>query len=427
MHLKGKVRLKRSLGLFEMTTYGIGIIVGAGIYALIGQGAATAGNALWLSFFVGAVIAALTALSYAELGSMFPRDAAEYIYSKKAFDSKSISFVVGWLTIFVQIVAASTVSLGFGGYLYNLTGINPVVAALSLVIVLSFINFLGIKESAAVTIITTMIEMAGLIIVIIIGSRFFGSVNYFEMPQGLSGVLTAAIIMFFAYLGFEEIVNVSEEIKNPRKVIPKAIFLSVSISTVIYMLVSIAAVSTISWQKLGQFQAPLTEIAAIGLPQSSLIMSIIALFSTGSTALIMLLATSRKIFGMTEEHSALPSFLSALHPKRRTPHFAITIALLISIGLIMIGNIKTVAELTNFGAFAVFFTVNLSLIWLRYREPNAKRPFKVPFNIGNFPVTAALGSAITLYMLKFFEPQIALFTVLLILGGFFFFIFLTRK
>ena len=140
-------KLRRSLGLFELTAYGVGIILGAGIYALIGQAAALAGNALWMSFFIGAIIAAFTGLSYAELGTMYPKEAAEYVYSRKAFRSKRLAFMVGWLIVFVALVAAATVALGFGGYLQAITGIPMIIGAAGLILALSFLNFWGIDDS----------------------------------------------------------------------------------------------------------------------------------------------------------------------------------------------------------------------------------------------------------------------------------------
>ncbi|MFQ6056002.1 MAG: APC family permease, partial [Methanosarcinales archaeon] len=304
-----KPKLKKALGLFEVTIYGVGIILGAGIYALIGEAAAVAGNALWIAFFVGAVIAAFTGLSYAELGTMYPKEAAEYVYSKKAFNSNLLSFLVGWLIIFVEIVAAATVALGFGGYFYSLTGFSPILSAIILIGILSFLNFWGIKESARFNVIFTLIEAAGLILIIVLGLNYFGSVNYFEAPQGFSGILMAAILVFFAYIGFEDMVNVAEETRKPRKVIPKALIISLIITTLVYMLVSIASVSVIPWNELGASSAPLAAVSEKAWTGSSSLLSIIALFATGNTVLILLIVTSRMIYGMADKKS-LPKYLS---------------------------------------------------------------------------------------------------------------------
>ncbi|MBU3896776.1 MAG: APC family permease [Nanoarchaeota archaeon] len=393
-------KLKRELGLLEITVYGVGIILGAGIYALIGQAAGIAGNSLWLSFLIGAIIASLTGLSYAELGTMFPKAAAEYVYTKKAFNRPLISFLVGWLILVTSLVSAATVALGFGGYLNGLTGFNVTMGAILLILGCSFLNFYGMKQSARMNVVFTLIEVAGLIMILFIGLPYWGSVNYFEMPNGLNGVFTAAMLIFFAYLGFEDIVNVAEETKKPKQIIPKAIILSVLISTVLYMAISISAISVVPWEVLGQSVAPLADVASTGLPGSGFLLSIIALFATANTVLIILIVNSRMIWGMAND-GALPKLISKIHPIRATPYIAVIITMLVCLAFSLNGNIRVVAEITNMGMFLIFISVNAALIYLRYKMPNVKRPFKVPFNIGKLPVLPVLGLLFCVYMLKY--------------------------
>lgn len=411
-----EVKLKRELGLFELMMYGVGIILGAGIYALIGKAAGVAGNALWMAFGIGALIATFTGLSYAELGSMFPKEAAEYIYSKRAFRSHLLSFLIGWLIIFIGCVAAATVALGFGGYFYSLTGVSSILSAIVLIAVLSALNFWGIKESAKANILFTLIELSGLLLIIFLAANYFGSVNYFEAPAGISGVFAAAILIFFAYLGFEDIVNMAEETKNPKKVVPKALILSILISTVLYILVSLSAVSIMPWQKLGASAAPLADVANVALPGSAVILSLIALFATSNTVLILLIVESRMAWGMAHEGS-LPRILSKIHHIRRTPWIAIIGVMALAGAFTLIGNIKTVAEITDWGAFLIFMSVNASLIWLRFKEPKLKRPFKVPLNIGRFPVLPALGIAFCLFMLTHFDLLVTSFGIFILVLG----------
>ena len=286
-----RYKLKRELNLFTTTLYGIGIILGAGIYALIGVGAGIAGNMLWLAFLLSAVLAFFTGLSYAELSSSYPKEAAEYNYTKKAFNNKTLSFVVGWLLIIASILAAATVSLGFAGYLNNLIGGNIIFIAISLIIILSLINYYGIKESATFNVIGSIIEVAGLVFVALIGLYFFSDfdVNFFELPQsGFSGILSAVAIIFFAYLGFEDIANVSEEVKNAKKIVPKALVFALIISTLLYMLVSISSIGVLGWEALSESKAPLSDVVGKAIPNASVIMSIIALFATSNTVLILL-------------------------------------------------------------------------------------------------------------------------------------------
>ena len=394
--------LRRELGLKEAVFYGVGMIIGAGIYALIGEAAGVAGNAVWMAFGLGALIAAFTGLSYAELGTMFPKSAAEYVYTKEAFGKNWFPFLVGWFIIIGAILAASAVSLGFGGYLYALTGLPIVPSAIGLVIAASFLNFWGIKQSAKANIAFTLIELIGLIIIIILGFKFIGSVDYFEMPNGFPGVMSAALLIFFAYIGFEDVVNVAEETKNPIKVIPKALIISIAVTTLIYILVSISAVSIIPWDQLGQSTAPLADVAEVALPGSSFLLSIIALFATANTVLILLIVESRMIWGMAREGS-LPKIFSKLHHTRSTPWVAILLVMFVCFAFVSIGNIKTVAEITNFNVFLVFLSVNAALIWLRFKKPKLKRPFRVPFSIGKLPILPSIGLLFCLYMLSSFR------------------------
>ena len=168
------VGLKRELGLFEATVYGVGIILGAGIYALIGEAAGLTGNSVWLSFVVGAIVASFTGLSYAELATMIPKAAAEYVYLRKA-GSKMLGFLIGWLIIFTGVASAATVALGFGGYFKGLFELPIVFTAAALIGILSYINFLGIKQSSRFNVIFTAVEVIGLVMVIVLGLTVFGN------------------------------------------------------------------------------------------------------------------------------------------------------------------------------------------------------------------------------------------------------------
>ena len=419
-------KLKRALGLFETTMYGIGIILGAGIYVLIGKAAGIAGNAIWISFLISAIIASFTGLSYAELSSMFPKSAAEYLYTQKAFKNKLASFIVGWLTIYVIIVASAAVSLGFGGYLHAMTGVPTVAGALGLIAALSFINFWGIKESSTFNIIFTIIEFIGLAIIIFLGSSYLGSVDYFEAPAGTIGIMTAAVLVFFAYLGFEDLVNVSEEVKNAPRTMPRALMISIAVTTLLYIMVSISAVSILPWQELGASHAPLADVANRAMPGSSGLLSGIALFATANTVLFLLIAGSRIIYGMAGQ-GALHKSLSSVHKTRRTPWIAVAAIGAIAAAFTLIGSIRVVAELTDFGAFLVFMAVNLSVIALRIRQPGLKRPFKVPLNIGRLPLLPILGALFCVGMLFYFNMETALFGAFVIALGAGFYLVTNRK
>lgn len=408
--------LKRELSLFQVVLYGLGVIIGAGIYVLIGRAAGMAGNSLWIAYIIAAVIASLTGLSYAELSSMFPRSGAEYVYTRKAFSSKIFSFSISWFIIFIGAVSAATVALGFGGYFQNIFGTPMVLNASVLIILLSFLNFYGLKESMKLNLLLVAVTVGGLLLIIFLGIPYMGSVNYFDMKFGFEGVMAAAAFIFFAYLGFEDIVNISEEAKKPRSAVPKAIIISVLITTILYVLVSISAVSILPWQELAKSPAPLADVAGAVIPNSSGAFSIFALVATASTVLIFLIAYSRMLYGMTEEHS-LPKIFSSLHPSRRTPWVAIFSLMFVALLFVFVGDIKTVASITDFGAFLIFSFVNLSLIWLRYKEPAVERGFRVPINIGVFPVLPFIGLLFNVVMLFQFDWSIVLLSIAIIASG----------
>jgi len=408
--------LRRHMGLFSTTMYGVGIILGAGIYVLVGSAAATAGNSVWISFLLGMAVSALSGLSYAELASMYPRAAAEYVFVKNAFRNNFLASTIGWLTIFISIIAAATVALGFGGYLTEFANIPIIVSATLLIVGLSIVNFLGIRESSTLNIVFTLVEVAGLGIVIYLGffSNHLQHVNYLEMPFGIQGVFSGFILIFFAFIGFEDIVNISEETRNPRRIIPKAIFFSILITGIIYILVSLASIQIMPWNDLGQSLAPLADVAGKVLGVNGMVLlSAIALFATTNTVLIVLLSGSRMLYGLSS-HGSLHNVFSKIHLRTKTPWVAIVTIMMASILFVMIGNIITVANITVFLLVIVYSMVNLSVIVLRLREPNIERHFKVPFNIRNYPILPIIGLGSTLFMLTQFGIYVMLLGVCMI-------------
>ena len=416
-----KYKLKRQIGLFEAVLYGIGVILGAGVYALIGVGAGIAGNALWVSFLIGAVIAALTGFSYAELSSMYPKEAAEYVYTKHAFRRKWLPFIVQWIMLFVVMVGAATVALGFAGYFSFLFGGRIHLIALLLIITMSLISYFGIKESAKYNDISTIIELSGLAAIILLGiyyvvkNNIFSSISLFETPAGITGIFTATTVMYFAFIGFEALVNISEEVKKPEKTIPKALLISLFASAIIYVLVSISAVGIMGSEALAKSEAPLAETAEKVIPKSSLVLSLIALFATSNTVLISLIVASRLLYGLSS-NGLLPKMFSAIN-RHGTPYTSVmAVGALAGLSL-FIGNIKNLAHLVDLGIFVVYTFINASVIILRYKEPHTKRPFNSPFNIGRFPVLAFLGILLNLGMLYFFDINTFIYGIMLALFG----------
>lgn len=385
-------KLKRTLNLFDTTIAGIGIIIGAGVYAIIGSAAGIVGNAIWLSFLIGAIVAGLTALGYAELSNLFPKAGAEYVYTRNSFGNR-IAFLVNWLLVIGTVFSVATVSLGFAKYLNYFIEVPYAVAAASLIVLFTLLNIYGIKESVIVANIGGIIEISGLLIIIFLGFPYIGSVDYFELPPDAhySALFFGASLLFFAFLGFESVPRLSEETKDAERIIPKATLLSLAISTVIYLLVSIVAVSVVDWHVLSASHAPLAEVAtkAMGSGAGTLL-AVIALFATANTVLLMLITTTRLLYGLGEG-GRLFSKLGEVAEKRRTPWVAATILGMLSFLAVLSGDISFVAYSADFSTFFTFAAVNLAVVWFRYTRPDLKRGFKVPDVFGTplIPMFAA--------------------------------------
>ena len=414
-----KLRLKRDVTLVTAILYGVGIILGAGVYALVGEAAGLAGNSLWLSFVLAAAVSAFTGLSYMELISMFPRSAAEYTYVKHAFRNKLLAFNVGWIEIFADTIAASAVSLGFAGYFHALFGAPIILTALVLIFIMSVVNFWGMKESSRLNVVFTLVEIAGLVLVVVLALAYgkFGSVDYLEMPHGVTGTLSAAALIFFAYIGFEDLANISEEVKDARKNVPKALLMSIIITTVIYVLVGIAVVSLVDWQELAASKAPLAfAVSSVLGGPGFWVMSIIALFATANTVLLSLIVSSRMMYGMGRDRS-FPEALSKIHKKRRTPYVAVLVTMILAMAFVLFGHINIVASITDLGTFYVFIFVNASAIILRYRMPKVKRLFRTPLNIGRFPLIPFFGLLSSLILVSHLRIEAILIGLALAAAG----------
>ncbi|MDD5172201.1 MAG: amino acid permease [Candidatus ainarchaeum sp.] len=407
--------LKRELGLFSTTLYGVGVIIGAGIYALIGTAAADGGNTLWLAFLISAIIAIFTGLSYAELSSMFPKEAAEYTYTRKAFKKEVLSFAVGWLLAIGTVIAASTVAMGFAGYFCDLFGGDEKMVAVGLIVLMTALNYIGIKESAFFNNFSSILEVLGLLIVIAIGFFIVSPAHFdlFQLPaSGFAGIMTAVSIIFFAYIGFENVANLAEEVKESRKIVPKALLLSLVISSVLYMLVAIAAVSRVGWEALSKSGAPLVLVVSDVLGPYSAILSFTALFATANTALIFLIASSRMLYGMAHNGSLSPMFSTI--GSRGTPYISVLLVGIVAAVLAYATEIRTVAQLTDLAVFMAYLAVNAALIALAGSK--LKRGFLSPRLFG-IPVFAYLGVLTAFIMLFHFGLNIWLMELVILAVG----------
>jgi len=396
--------LERTLSLPAVAISGIGIILGAGVYALIGEAAYLSGNALWLSFLFSALIAAFTGLSYMELSSMFTEASAEYEYTRRSFGG-TLAFIVGIMVILSGIVGASTVALGFAGYFSTFTGLSLMPVAIAVLIVLSAVIFSGIRQSAAVAIVFTLIEAGGIVGMIIIGFPYIGSVDYLAMPLGIAGVFQASALIFFAYQGFEEIVKLSEETIEPERTIPKGLLIAVAVTVILYIAVSIAIVSIGGYEAVAGSKNPFAMIAERSFSGGGLVFTAIALFATANTALLMMLASSRILYGMAKR-DRVPEVFARVHPKTRTPVWSVAAVLLASLLFLVPGNIRDVALIANFTLFITFAVINAAVIGLRFKMPEKERPYRVPLSVGKVPVPAVLGIVTCLFFLSVMDPVI---------------------
>ena len=408
--------MRRSLSLLETTLGGIGIILGAGIYALVGAVANEAGNGLWLSFLIAASMAAAIGLCYAELASMFPKSGADYEYTLQALGRRP-AFVVGWLMVIGNIIAAAAVALGFGGYLRTFVDADATLIALIALSVATLVSFAGIEQAIWLSVVGTVVELTGLVLVIAVGVPHFGDAHLLDLNHGLGGVLSGASLVMFAYLGFSQIATLAEESEDAPRVIPKAVLISIGVTTLLYVLVAVAAISVLGWQALGASEAPLADVAAEALGGKALdIVAIIALFSTANTMLLLLVAASRLIYGMASRQ-ALPRFLAWVHPGLQTPVRAILLSLVLAGAFTLPGEITLVAGATNFAVFAGFAAVCLSLIVLRRTQPGHPRPFRLAGSVRGIPVLPVAGLVLTAVLTASLEPQVLLLGLGLFLAG----------
>ncbi|MGZ5244032.1 MAG: APC family permease [Bacteroidia bacterium] len=394
-------KLKRTLGLAECVFFGVGSILGAGIYAVIGKVAGFGGNMVWLSFAIASVTALMSAFSYAELSSMFPRAGGEYEYAKQALNKKIAVFL--GLTISANgIVSGATVSIAFAGYFSQLLDVNLFLISLGIIALVWLVNVTGIRQSSTINIIFTLIEFSGLALVIYFAYPYVGKTNLLEMPPGgFNHILLAAALSYFAYIGFEEIVKLSEETKKPEKNIPRALFIASAIVMLVYMAIAVCAVSALPWQEMGKSKSPLADIVAQGMGNKGLIIiAVIALFSTTNTILSNMLGSSRVLLEMGEENKWLKK-LAYVSPKRKTPVTSLILAAVLMVAFAAIGKLEVVALIANLFIFVTFLLVNLCAIVLRIKEKDLERPFRIPLNINNIPLPSILGILLTLVLLGY--------------------------
>jgi len=381
-----KGELKRAIGPKLLLFFIVGDILGGGIYALVGEVGGETGGAIWIAFTVALVMAAFTAGSYAELVSKYPRAGGAGLYVNRAFGNPFVSFLVAFAVAMSGITSAATLSRGFGGeYLNVFVDIDVVLSALALIVLIALVNFRGIAESVKLNVGFTTVEVIGLLLIIVIAvvAVIDGSADTgrpFEIKEGSSliGVaLAGAALAFYALIGFEDSVNIAEEVEDPTKVYPKVIFFGLLIAGVIYLLVTIGASAVVPTQDLTNSTGPLLEVVRQGpLGIDTKVFSAIGLLALSNGALINMIMASRLLYGMSRE-GVLPKPFAAVHSSRQTPWVAILFTTAVCAGLIIEVNLESLARTTVALLLIVFTIVNATVLWLR-RDPVDYDHFKVP-------------------------------------------------
>jgi APA family basic amino acid/polyamine antiporter len=376
-------------------------MLGAGIYGLIGKAAGLVGNTVWLAFGVALIAALLTALSYASLGSRYPRAAGAAYVTQRAYGLPLLSFLVGLALVCSGLTSVATQSRVFAANLAALLNIDTIpiwVLALGFLLILAGIVFRGIRESIWLNVVCTVVEALGLVLVVAVGLSYWGSVDYLEMPPAAIEqgewllLMQGAVLTFFAFIGFEDTFNVAEECRDPERTIPLGLMLAMGLAALLYMAVAITAVSVVPWAELAQAPGPITEVVRRAAPiLPPIVFTAITLFAVANTALVNYVTASRLIYGMAQQ-GLLPARFGSVHAGRRTPHVAIVVLLLVVVPLALIGTIADLAAATVLLLLAVFAVVNGALFVLKRRPGEPRGYFEIS------PLVPALGLLVCLIL-----------------------------
>ncbi len=381
-----KPKLKRSLGLVLLVLYGLGTTIGAGIYVLIGAAAGRAGIYAPVAFVAAAIAVAPTAASYAELAGRFPVSAGEAAYVQAGFRSRGMSMLTGWLVIVSGVVASATIAIGCAGYIRSFVDVPISFLVTGVVLAMGLVAVWGIMESVLVAALFTIIEAGGLVFLIVIGFTFEPDILT-RIPQTIPstgdaliwlGIANAGLLAVFAFIGFEDMVNVAEETKNPSRTMPWAIFLTLLITALLYTMTTIVAVLAVPPAELAASEAPLSLVYQSLTGGSPVFIGVIAVFATLNTILVLLIMASRVVYGMARQ-GTMPEIFTKVNRHTHTPVLA-TIAVVVPTLLLAIGNpLERLADLTSQLIIFIWALVNCALLFLKFRrEPAPEHVVTVP-------------------------------------------------
>ncbi len=387
--------LKRRLSLPLLVLYGLGVTVGAGIYVLVGLTARDAGVYAPVSFMLAAAVVAFTGYSYAELSTRFPVSSGEAAYTRRAFGSKGFSLCVGLMVACVGLVSSATIAIGAGAYLNHFIPLSPILLSVFLICLLALIAGLGVLESVAIAAVFTVVEIAGLAFVVVFGvwtsPEILSELHTLVPPLKISawsGIASAGLLAFFAFVGFEDLANIAEEAIEPRKNLPRAILLTLFIATAIYLVVVSVVVLVVPMDQLRGSAAPLSLVFDEEHRAAGQALNVVAGVATLNGVLIQMIMASRVLFGLSRQKS-LPAVLGYVHPKTRTPLVATGLVAVAVLIFALFLPIEKLATLTSSLMLIVFVVINTALVWLKMQESSA------PSDIYEVPVIVPVIGAIT--------------------------------
>jgi APA family basic amino acid/polyamine antiporter len=430
-HVRREGRLRRAIGLFDLTALGLGAVIGTGIFVILGEAIGDSGPAIVLSFVLAAVTCAFSALSYSELASSIPVSGSAYTYAYATL-GELLAWIIGWDLILEYGVSVAAVAVGWGQYLNSLLdtlfgwqlpdalsqppgegGIVNIPAAF-LVLAITGVLILGVRESTRANSVMVVLKIVVLLLFIGLAFTAFNADNLTPfMPNGVSGVTTAAAVIFFAYIGFDAVSTSGEEVKRPARDLPLAIIGSLVIATVLYCVVAVAALGAYPWQKLNGVEAPLATVLSDGVGTSwgSGLISVGALIAITSVVLTILYGQTRIMYSMSRD-GLVPQAFSRVS-RRQTPAMATAIFGILIAVLAATVPLEIIFELVNIGTLFAFVIVNIGVIVLRRTRPDLERGFRVP----GVPVVPIIGALLCFYLMKQLTIQTWLrFIVWLLVG-----------
>lgn len=393
-----EARLERVLGTVPLTLYGLGVTIGAGIYVLVGEVAGVAGYAAPVAFVLAAVLAGLSALSYSEMAVRLPQAGGDAAYVEAAFSRRWLTLAIGLTVAFSGITSSGAVIIGFAGYFEAISGLSGPLVIVGAVAALAFVAFWGVRESFALIGLTTLLEVGGLVLVIWAGAPALERLPDVLplMWPGLDGnlwlaVLSGSVLAFFAFIGFEDIVNMAEETRDVARTMPRAIILTLVCTTVLYLLLATISVLAVPPEELSRSAAPLALIFERGGGDAR-ILGGIAMLAVVNGALIQIIKASRLLYGMARL-GRLPRWLVHVHPRRKTPDRAILAVALLVLAFALALPIGQLAGLASLSVLGVFATVNAALLRVRLRGDPSPSGYRVPLAV---PVAGLIATVLLL-------------------------------